>query len=45
MKVTVAKWKKQISLLDDETAAVISKLEEVIRTRSARKELVSSLAE
>ena len=45
MRVTVTKWKKQISLLDDETAAVISKLEEVIRTRSARKELVSSHAE
>ena len=44
MKVTVAKWKKQISLLDDETAAIITKLEEAIRTRVDRKQLVSSQA-
>lgn len=44
MRVTVTKWKKQINLLDEETAAIITKLEEAIRTRANRKELVSTQA-
>lgn len=42
MQVALIKWKKQINLLDKETAAIIDKLEEVLEKKVKRKELVSS---
>ena len=40
MMVSVAKWKKQISLLDKETTAIINQLEDIVTTKvkSKRKE-------
>lgn len=42
MVVALTKWKKQISLLDKETTAIITKLEEVVTKKTKSKELVSS---
>jgi hypothetical protein len=42
MQVALIKWKKQINLLDKETAAIIDKLEEVLEKKVKGKELVSS---
>jgi hypothetical protein len=42
MQVALFKWKKQINLLDKETAAIIDKLEEVLEKKVKGKELVSS---
>lgn len=42
MMIALTKWKKQINLLDKETAAIIDKLEEVIEKKVRGKELVSS---
>lgn len=40
MMITLAKWKRQMNLLDKETAAIINKLEDVVTTKvkSKRKE-------
>jgi hypothetical protein len=39
MLVTLTKWKKQVNLLDKETAAIIEKLEgAVVKTKTKRKE-------
>lgn len=37
MMVTIAKWKKQISLLDKETTAIINKLEDIVTTKVKTK--------
>ena len=42
MQMALFKWKKQINLLDKETAAIIDKLEEVLEKKVKGKELVSS---
>ena len=44
MMVTLTKWKKQINLLDKETAAIIDTLEDVVRAKVKGKQLVSSRA-
>ena len=40
MMVTLTKWKKQINLLDRETAAIIDTLEDVVRTKVKSKQPV-----
>ena len=42
MQMALFKWKKQINLLDKETAAIIDKLEEILEKKVKGKELVSS---
>jgi hypothetical protein len=37
MMVTLTKWKKQINLMDRETAAIIDQLEGVVRTKTKSK--------
>jgi hypothetical protein len=39
MMITLTKWKKQINLLDKETAAIIEKLEDaVVKIKTKRRE-------
>jgi hypothetical protein len=38
MMITVTKWKKQINLMDRETAAIIDQLEGIIRTKTKFKQ-------
>lgn len=37
MQLTVIKWKKQINLLDKETAAIINELEEVVSKKTKKR--------
>lgn len=38
MMITVTKWKKQINLMDRETAAIIDQLEGIVRTKTKFKQ-------
>lgn len=44
MMVTLTKWKKQINLLDKETAAIIDTLEDVVRTKVGSRQAARSRA-
>lgn len=38
MMITLTKWKKQINLMDKETAAIIDQLEGIVRTKTKSKQ-------
>ena len=40
MQMTIAKWKKQMNLLDKETAAIIDKLEDLVSSKAAKRKEV-----